>query len=279
MNKVVPLLLIFSLIAACALRVNRKIIHMDFPDKSPTELAREAELAELQASGAGLDNSEEDDDTPPEEESITQMEVIDAEIDDDEIYQFDPNAPIAPDPINFGGNGNITLRRNGTNEVITVKYRNEDGSYSKEAMDKIQYIMRCFDDDTEHEVAIKLIELLDAVEDHFGKRGLIILSGYRTPEYNRQVKGSARNSMHILGWAADIRIPGYKPSAISAFVRKKRAGGVGYYPYTGFVHIDVGGVRYWQQTRTKRKKASASRKAKSQHNSSNRGKNSQKKRK
>ena len=64
---------------------------------------------------------------------------------------------------------------------------------------------------------------MDAVEDHFGKRGLIILSGYRTPHFNGQVPGSARYSPHMPGWAADIKVPGCSSAKVARYAVKLRA--------------------------------------------------------
>jgi uncharacterized protein YcbK (DUF882 family) len=105
--------------------------------------------------------------------------------------------------------------------------------------------MHCSLTGKETDISVKLLELLDAVEDRFGKRGLTLLSGYRTPRLNKQVSGAARRSLHMLGWAADIRIPGYSPAAVTAFAKKIRVGGVGYYQNVGFTHLDVGRPRYW----------------------------------
>ena len=246
------------LLSGCFSNKKHEFIHMDFPDKSPAELAAETKAAEkaIAEKETEQDSSEVEhkDDLPADEQPLTQMEIVEAEKEGDEVFSISEGyIPPAPEPQNFGGNGSITIRRNESKETITVKYRNKDGSYDQEELDKINHIMRCYDDNSERDIAVKLIELLDAIEDHFGKKGITVLSGYRTPEYNRKIKGAAKNSLHILGWAADIRIPGYKSSQISSFARKKYAGGVGYYPYTGFVHVDVGSVRYWQQARRKRK--------------------------
>jgi len=103
-------------------------------------------------------------------------------------------------------------------------------------------------------VAIKLVELLDAVEDRFGRRGLTLLSGYRTPKLNNQVAGAARRSLHMLGWAADIRITGYSSEQVAAYAKKLRAGGVGHYTGMDFTHLDVGNTRYWLDSRAPGKK-------------------------
>ncbi|MBP5286660.1 MAG: YcbK family protein [Elusimicrobiales bacterium] len=251
------ILSIVILLAGCMGSKKHKFVHIDFPDKSPAEIAAESKAMEknIPEKETGQDSEEEHkDDLPADEQPLTQMEIVEAEKEGDEVFSISEGyIPPAPAPQNFGGNGSITIRRNESKEVITVTYRNKDGSYDQAALDKINHIMRCYEDNSERDIAVKLVELLDAIEDHFGKKGITVLSGYRTPEYNRKIKGAAKNSLHILGWAADIRIPGYKSSQISTFARKKYAGGVGYYPYTGFVHVDVGSVRYWQQTRRKKK--------------------------
>lgn len=90
-----------------------------------------------------------------------------------------------------------------------------------------------------------LVEVLQAIRDHFGKP-VRINSAYRTPAYNITVGGSSK-SQHCLGAAADIRIVGIDPLNIALYVSSlpqfKGRGGIGYYSRTnlkdGFVHVDV----------------------------------------
>jgi hypothetical protein len=96
--------------------------------------------------------------------------------------------------------------------------------------------------------------LLDAIEDKFGKKGLTLLSGYRTPKLNGKTTGAAKRSLHMLGWAADIKIPGYSSTKVKKFSQKLAAGGVGYYPYKGFTHLDVGKSKYWVVRRPPRRR-------------------------
>jgi len=150
-----------------------------------------------------------------------------------------------PKPVDLGGDGKLTLTRRDSGETLTALYRGKDGVYNAAELDRIGELMRCSLDGKTVKVSVKLVELLDAVEDHFGKRGLILLSGYRTPKFNGQVSGSARYSLHMLGWAADIKIPGYSSAKVSRYAEKLRAGGVGHYPSMGFTHLDVGTRRHW----------------------------------
>jgi uncharacterized protein YcbK (DUF882 family) len=61
----------------------------------------------------------------------------------------------------------------------------------------------------------------------------------------RNTRGVAKNSYHTKGQAADIRVPGSSTKKVRNTARALRVGGVGYYPRSGFVHVDTGDVRTW----------------------------------
>ncbi|HAF96640.1 MAG: hypothetical protein A2X34_08395 [Elusimicrobia bacterium GWC2_51_8] len=185
-------------------------------------------------------------DSMPAPPAISEPEVIDLEEDDPETYIFINNAKSRPpEPVYLGGDGRLALNRQNSGEQIISYYRNKDGTYNQDEINKINRIMRCSLTGKETPVSIKLIEILDAIEDRFGKREIILLSGYRTPKLNKWVPGAARRSLHMLGWAADIRVQGYSPAKVAAYARKIHAGGVGYYPDAAFTHLDAGRPRHW----------------------------------
>lgn len=187
---------------------------------------------------------------------VTEADVVALEEGEDaeEYMYISSGLAHAPQPVNLGGNGSLTLTRADNGEKITARYRREDGSYDGAELARLDKAMRCSLTGREIQMSVKLVELLDAVEDKFGKRGLTLLSGYRTPTNNHRIRGAARESLHMLGWAADIRIPGYSSTKIKTFGRKLGAGGIGYYPYKGFTHVDVGKSRYWVMRRPVRRK-------------------------
>ncbi|HEV3484974.1 MAG TPA: DUF882 domain-containing protein, partial [Vicinamibacterales bacterium] len=57
--------------------------------------------------------------------------------------------------------------------------------------------------------------------------------------------GVASKSLHMVGKAIDIRVPGVKLDHVRGAARSLKLGGVGYYPDSNFVHVDTGRVRYW----------------------------------
>ena len=87
------------------------------------------------------------------------------------------------------------------------------------------------------------LDCLQALRDLLGKP-MIVLSGYRSPEHNRRV-GGARASKHMEGTAFDISMANHDPVAFEAAARKTGFLGFGFYPRSGFMHIDLGPARTW----------------------------------
>jgi uncharacterized protein YcbK (DUF882 family) len=74
---------------------------------------------------------------------------------------------------------------------------------------------------------------------------MIIHSGYRTEQTNRNLEGAARRSQHLLGRAADITLPGLPATYVGRLAAHYAAGGVGFYPSRDFIHVDTGQRRFW----------------------------------
>jgi uncharacterized protein YcbK (DUF882 family) len=89
----------------------------------------------------------------------------------------------------------------------------------------------------------KLVRMLKQVERHFGKR-LVVTSGYRSPAYNKKVRG-AEKSQHMYCAAADVQLPGVDKWQLARYVRSLPGrGGVGTYCHQS-IHIDIGPERDW----------------------------------
>ena len=87
------------------------------------------------------------------------------------------------------------------------------------------------------------LDRLQALRDSLGKP-LIVRSAYRSPEHNRAVGGAPR-SKHMDGTAFDIAMANHDPAAFEAAARAAGFLGFGFYPRSGFIHIDLGPARQW----------------------------------
>lgn len=87
------------------------------------------------------------------------------------------------------------------------------------------------------------LDKLQALRDRLGKP-LIVRSAYRSPVHNRAVGGAPR-SKHMDGTAFDIAMANHDPVTFEAAARAVGFLGFGYYPRSGFMHIDLGPARQW----------------------------------
>ena len=146
--------------------------------------------------------------------------------------------------------GVLSLYNTHTGERSTIAYRNHAGEYDPEALSSLNWILRCHYTNETTEMDSRVIEYLNMVDNQFGGGNEIhIISGFRSPEYNgklrRQGRRVAKHSQHTLGKAIDFFIPRVSLASIRNAARNLCYGGVGYYPQTGFVHIDSGNFRTW----------------------------------
>lgn len=96
----------------------------------------------------------------------------------------------------------------------------------------------------------RLIDIMSATQYLLGHdRPFSVISGYRTKKTNdalrRKSRGVAKNSYHIRGMAADLRMEGVSVAQIEKAGKLLASGGVGIYTRSNFVHLDSGPVRNW----------------------------------
>lgn len=125
-----------------------------------------------------------------------------------------------------------------------------DGRYVSGALDDINFILRDFRANEIKAIDLKLLDLLHRLHASLEtQEPFHIISGYRTAATNAMLRGAsegvARHSLHIDGMAIDIRVPGRDLAVLRRAAFALREGGVGYYPKSDFVHVDVGRVRTW----------------------------------
>jgi uncharacterized protein YcbK (DUF882 family) len=136
-----------------------------------------------------------------------------------------------------------------TQEQIEVCYFDQDG-YRFEALTQIDHILRDHRTGKINPIDTSLIDLLYTVQCQIRPLSpFSIISGYRSPETNERLRrassGVAKRSLHTKGQAIDIRLPGYQTAKLRDLCVTLQSGGVGYYPKSDFVHLDIGPVRTW----------------------------------
>jgi uncharacterized protein YcbK (DUF882 family) len=125
-----------------------------------------------------------------------------------------------------------------------------NGHYETGSLRQLNRILRDHYSGDVHAMDPQVIDLLCALQNRLGtKKPFQIISGYRSPQTNAMLAaegdGVAQNSLHMFGKAIDIRMEGMSVHTLGRAAKSLKSGGVGQYPSSNFVHVDVGRVRYW----------------------------------
>lgn len=136
-----------------------------------------------------------------------------------------------------------------TGERIDMIYWIE-GEYIKDAVSEIHHFMRDWRTDDVKYIDLRTIDIMAAAHNLLDvKEPYMLLSGYRSPKTNAMLRsrssGVAKNSLHMKGQAADLRLSSRSVGQISRAALACHAGGVGRYSKSNFVHMDCGPVRSW----------------------------------
>ncbi len=137
-----------------------------------------------------------------------------------------------------------------TNERIDIVYRRGD-AYFPDAINRLGQFLRDHRTGEVRQLDARLFDLLHDLTVAVGRAGteVDIVCGFRTPWSNdflrRTTSGVASHSLHMEGEAIDIRIPGISTSELRDAALALHRGGVGFYPKSEFVHVDVGRLRRW----------------------------------
>jgi uncharacterized protein YcbK (DUF882 family) len=143
----------------------------------------------------------------------------------------------------------LALRSLHTGEFVRATYW-ATGRYVRDGLMEIDRLLRDHRSNAVHPIDRRLLDVLGALRDGLETREAFeIISGYRSPATNARLVattiGVASTSLHVAGMAVDLRVPGRPLTAVRDVAKALGAGGVGYYPDSNFVHVDVGRVRYW----------------------------------
>ena len=136
-----------------------------------------------------------------------------------------------------------------TGENIDTIYWIE-GQYVGEAMNEVNRFFRDWRNGVVHGIDTRTIDIVAATQNLLDSdQPYTLISGYRSPQTNAMLRsnssGVARNSLHLQGRAADLRMQGRSVNQMARAAAACRAGGVGRYSGSNFVHMDCGPVRAW----------------------------------
>jgi uncharacterized protein YcbK (DUF882 family) len=136
-----------------------------------------------------------------------------------------------------------------TGERLKATYF-EGGDYVPDALAAMNNLLRDFRTGDVHPMAPNLLDLVATLQQRLETDATVhVISGYRSPRTNAALhsrsSGVATHSLHMEGEAMDIRIPGVELAHLRNAALDLGRGGVGYYPASDFVHVDVGRVRRW----------------------------------
>ena len=160
-----------------------------------------------------------------------------------------PSAPAQPPALDTISPRAISLLNVNTKEILTVTFWS-NGAYHRDALDQLNHFLRDSQNNLQTEMDPLLFDVLWHTMSIVGYSGPVeVFSAYRSPATNAWLasmsRGVARDSQHMNGNAMDIRFPGVQVFKIRQAARSLQMGGVGFYPRSGFVHLDTGPVRYW----------------------------------
>lgn len=139
-----------------------------------------------------------------------------------------------------------------TGEMLDVVYW-EQGKYVPDALAEAMRVMRDWRNGSEHVMDPRLFDVLHGIQSRLEtNKPFQLISGYRSPQTNAMLHAEsgqvASHSQHMLGKASDIRVEGVDLANLHKAAMSLKAGGVGYYPVSNFVHVDVARVRTWTGT-------------------------------
>lgn len=143
----------------------------------------------------------------------------------------------------------IRMHSGRTGESIDMIYWIE-GKYIKEALKEVNHFMRDWRTNDVIGIDARTIDIMAAAHNLMDvSEPYMLLSGYRSPKTNAMLRsksrGVAKNSLHMKGQAADLRLQSRSVGQMAKAAAICRAGGVGSYSRSNFVHMDCGPVRTW----------------------------------
>ncbi len=129
------------------------------------------------------------------------------------------------------GTVRLVLHAINTREKVALTPLGPDGGFRPTDLERAAHLLRDPRDGGEHPVEPRTLDFVYRIQRHFDAPLVRVISGYRTPH--------GGHSNHGRGRAIDLVVPGVKDEDVAAFARQEGFVGVGVYPVSGFVHVDM----------------------------------------
>lgn len=148
------------------------------------------------------------------------------------------------------GERRLSLYNLHTGETLNTTYW-ADGIYVEDELTAVNRLLRDHRSDEVNPIDRKLLDRLYTLQQQLDSESTYqVISGYRSPASNAKLQklsngGVAKRSLHMQGRAIDIRLPGVELTHLRHAALKQKAGGVGFYERSNFVHLDTGRTRFW----------------------------------
>lgn len=142
-----------------------------------------------------------------------------------------------PVPLDEAGRPMLTLVNINRSESISISADADEGGFASSDLDRVAHLLRAASGD-EHPIDPRTLSLVYRIQTHFGTPEIRVVSGYRVPK-------AGSHSNHGKGRATDIIVPGVADEDVARFVRELGFVGVGIYPSSQFVHVDIRAHSYF----------------------------------
>ena len=155
----------------------------------------------------------------------------------DWVKRWHTPAPNKTPAVDDAGRAKLAVYSLNTNDRVELAAANDHGGFAAHDLDRLAYVLREPGSGNEHPVDPRLVDVVYRIQTHFHAQEIRVVSGYRTPHRHA--------SNHGLGRAIDIIVPGATDDEVARFARELGFVGVGVYPVSGFVHVDVRSRSYF----------------------------------
>ncbi|MBN1653420.1 MAG: DUF882 domain-containing protein [Deltaproteobacteria bacterium] len=143
-----------------------------------------------------------------------------------QLFDFDKSSELA--------NGMLRIHSLHTGETLKARLLDSNGVVDSTVLSELSHLMRCRRTTDEVSIDPKLAQILVQISAAYN-RSVYLVSGHRSAD----AVGTNPTSQHVLGRAADIKVPGVPISALQQLAIKLGARGIGLYPEKQFIHVDV----------------------------------------